>query len=75
MIADGSASSSAFFPAKIDLQEGDTLVLFNAKAEVVNEHIEIQLDYNGGRMEQSRKQVDRVNEDFNLSTKSWVPVE
>ncbi len=56
------------------MREGDSIVLFNAKAEVVKEHIEIQLDYQG-RIDESRRQVDRVSEEFNLSSKAWVPME
>ena len=59
----------------MDVREGDSIVLFNAKAEVVNEHIEIQLDYNGGRMETARRPVEKISEEFDLSSKAWVPIE
>jgi hypothetical protein len=75
VIADSTGTANAFLPSKIDLREGDSLVLFNAKSEVVQEHIEIQLDFNGGRMELSRRPVEKVNEEFNLSAKAWVPIE
>ena len=75
MIGDSTGTAKAFLPDKIDVKEGDSLVLFNAKAEVVSEHIEIQLDYNGGRIEPSRRPIDRVNEEFDLSGKAWVPIE
>ena len=75
VIADSTGCAKAFLPDKIEVREGDSLVLFNAKAEVVNEHIEIQLDFNGGRMEQSRRPVDKYSEDFDLSSKAWVPIE
>lgn len=39
MIGDSSASSSAYLPAKIELKEGDYIVLFKAKAYVWKEHI------------------------------------
>ena len=74
MIGDSTGISNAFLPSKIDMREGDSIVLFNAKAEVVKEHIEIQLDYQG-RIDESRRQVDRVSEEFNLSSKAWVPME
>lgn len=75
MIGDGSAISNAFLPGRIQLREGDSVVLFNAKAEVVQEHIEIQLDSSNGRMELSRRPVDKISEEFNLSAKAWVPIE
>lgn len=62
LVGDSSGVSNAFLPAKIELKEGDSIVLFNAKGEVVNEHIEIQLDFNGGRIEYSRRPVDKINE-------------
>ena len=57
------------------MKEGDSVALFNARAEVVNEHIEIQMDFNSGRMERARRDVDRISEEFNLSAKAWVPIE
>ena len=75
MIADNSGTAKAFLPGKIEVREGDSLALFNAKAEVVSEHIEIQLDFNGGRMELARREVEKISEDFNLSAKAWVPIE
>lgn len=74
VIGDASGVSNAFLPNKIDLKEGDSIVLFGAKAEVVKEHIEIQLAERG-RVELSRKPVDKVNEEFNLSSKAWVPID
>jgi hypothetical protein len=74
VIGDATGVSNAFLPHKIELAEGDSIVLFNARSEVTNEHIEIQLA-NNGRVELSRKPVEKVNEDFNLSGKAWVPIE
>ncbi len=37
----------------------------------MKEHIEIQR----ARVEAGRGQIDKVNEKFNLSEKSWVPVD
>lgn len=74
MIGDSTGVSNAFLPKKIDLNEGDSIVLFGAKAEVVKEHIEIQLA-DRGRIELSRKPVEKVSEEFNLSSKAWVPIE
>jgi len=74
VIGDSTGVSNAFLPKKIDLNEGDSIVLFGAKAEVVKEHIEIQLA-DRGRIELSRKPVEKVSEEFNLSSKAWVPIE
>lgn len=49
-------------------------MFFNARSEVIKEHIEIQLDRRG-RIEKSRRVVKDVNEEFNLSQKAWVPIE
>jgi len=35
VIGDASGISNAFLPSKIDIREGDSIVLFNAKADVV----------------------------------------
>ena len=75
VIADQTGVANAFLPDKIDVKEGDSIVLFGAKAEVVKEHIEIQLDFNGGKIDFSRRKIDRVSEEFDLSAKAWVPME
>jgi hypothetical protein len=74
VIGDDSGISNAFLPDYEPIVEGDYVVLFNARSEVVKEHIEIQLDRRG-RVEKSRREVSKVNEDFNLSQKAWVPIE
>jgi len=56
------------------LREGDSIVLFGARAEVVKEHIELQLAERG-RIELSKKPVAKVAEEFNLSSKAWIPIE
>lgn len=43
IIGDASGVSSAFLHDSEDLVAGESIVLFNAKAEVIHEHIEIQL--------------------------------
>ena len=55
VIADNSGIANAFLPSKIEVKEGDSLALFNSRAEVVNEHIEIQMDFKEGRMERARR--------------------
>jgi hypothetical protein len=74
VLGDSTGISNAFIPAKIDIRSGDSIVLFNAVSKVVNEHIEIQLS-RYGRVEISRRPVDKISEDFNLSNKAWIPVE
>lgn len=74
VVGDSTGVSNAFLPNKIDLKEGDSIVLFGAKSEVVKEHIEIQLAERG-RIELSRKVVEKVSEEFNLSSKAWVPID
>ena len=74
VVGDSTGIANAFLPNKIELREDDHIVLFNAKAEVVQEHVELQLEYNGGRMELSRRPVEQVSEEFNLSAKAWVPI-
>lgn len=73
MIGDSTGVSNAFLPAKIEIKEGDSIVLFNASAKVVKEHIEIQLSRAGG-LERSKDAVNTVSEEYNLSHKAWVPV-
>ena len=75
MIGDASGVSNAFLPGFFEIVEGDSLVLFNGRAEVVNEHIEIQGGISGGRIEKSRRPVEKVNEELNISDKAWVPME
>ena len=59
VLGDSSGVSNAFLPNRIELREGDSIVLFGAKAEVVKEHIELQLAERG-RIELSKKPVEKV---------------
>jgi hypothetical protein len=43
VIGDSTGVSNSFLYDSDDLVAGESIVLFNAKAEVVKEHIEIQL--------------------------------
>lgn len=74
VVGDATGISNAFLPNRIELREGDSIVLFGARAEVVKEHIELQLPERG-RVELSKKPVDKVGEEFNLSSKAWVAIE
>lgn len=74
VLGDETGTSNAFLPENENLYDGESVVLFNARSEVVKEHIEIQLDRKGG-IEKSRREVTKVNDGFNLSQKAWVPIE
>lgn len=74
MIGDETGIANAFLPESEHLYDGEHVVLFNARSEVVKEHIEIQLDRKG-RVDKSRRDVANVKEDYNLSQKAWVPIE
>lgn len=54
VIGDETGISNAFLPDIEPIAEGEYIVLFNARSEVVKEHIEIQLDRRG-RPEKSRR--------------------
>jgi ssDNA-binding replication factor A large subunit len=73
-LGDDTGLVRAFLPDEPALRVGKSVVLFDCEARVVKEHIEVQLGRNG-RIDVARKEVDRVNEKFNLSDKSWVPVQ
>lgn len=70
-MGDETGVVNAFLAESPELIVGRTVALFNAEARVVKEHIEIQR----ARVEAARGQIDKVNEKFNLSEKSWVPVD
>ena len=62
---------NGFLQESEHLVVGKTVALFGAEARVVKEHIEIQR----ARVEIARNAIDKVNDKFNLSEKSWVPVD
>jgi len=49
VLGDNSGVANAFLPEAQDIVEGESIALFNARAEVLHEHIEIQLSRTGGR--------------------------
>lgn len=65
---------NAFLPELAVIGVGKTLVVSRAEARVVKEHIEIQLP-RFGTVEEARNKLEKVNEKFNLSEKSWVPAD
>ena len=73
VIGDETGVVNAFLPEQDSIAVGRTIMLSRAEAKVVKEHIEIQLP-GFGRIEEGRREVEKVNENFNLSEKSWVPM-
>ena len=73
-VGDETGVSKAFLPDVNDVQIDDSVVLFKAQGAVMKEHIELQLG-RGGRVEKARKRVEKVNDEFDLSFKAWVPMD
>ena len=67
MVGNSTGISNAFLPDRIELREGDSIFLFGAKAEVVKEHIKVQLAERG-RLGIARKAVEKFSEEFKLSS-------
>ena len=74
MIGDPKGISDAFLPDRIELREGDSIVLFGAKAEVVKEHIEVQLVERGDWRLPGRG-WRRLVRSFFLSSRAWFCIE
>lgn len=70
-LGDDTGLIRAFLQDSPALRVGKSVALFDCEARVVKEHIELQCR---GKIDAARKEVERVNEKFNLSDKSWVPV-
>ncbi len=71
-VGDDAGLVKAFLTDSPALRVGKSVALFDCEARVIKEHIEIQCR---GRIEAARKDVEKVNEKWNLSDKSWVPVD
>lgn len=74
VIGDESAVVNAFLPADPEIGVGKTVSLINCEAKVTKEHIEVQVSRKG-HVDQAKRKIARVNESYNVSEKSWVPVE
>ena len=61
----------AFMYQSEDLVEDNTVVVFKAMAEVVHEHIELQL-MKRGRVEKARREIRDVNKKVDVSAKEWM---
>lgn len=55
------------------LKEGETIVMFKASAEVVKEHIEVQI-MEGGKVDVAKREVtdNEVDRKTDVSAKEWV---
>jgi len=71
VLGDETGTVKAFLQQNDALAVGKTVILSGAESRVVNEHIEIQR----ARAAPARNAIDKVKESFNLSEKSWVPVD
>lgn len=71
MIGDETGTVKAFLYHNEGLEEGNTIVLFKAKADVNKEHIEVQLGERG-RAELARREIREVNKEVDVSAKEWV---
>ena len=70
-LGDETGLVRAFLQDAPALRVGKSVVLFDCEARVNKEHIELQ---SRGKIDAARKEVEKVNDNFNLSDKSWVPV-
>ena len=61
----------AFLYQSEDLEVDNTVVLFKGIAEVVHEHIELQLQKRG-RVEKARREIRDVNKKVDVSAKEWM---
>lgn len=70
-LGDETGLVKAFLNDSPALRVGKSVALFDCEARVVKEHIEVQCR---GRIDAARREVEKVNDKWNLSDKSWVPV-
>ena len=71
VIGDETGIVKAFMYQADDVEEGNTVVIFKAFAEVVHEHIELQL-MKRGRAEKARREIRDVNKEVDVSAKEWM---
>lgn len=74
VLGDETGIVNAFLPETNAISVGKTIVISRAESKVVKEHIEIQLP-RFGNIEEARGKIEKINEKFNLSEKSWVPAD
>ena len=73
-LGDSTGTVNAFLPDSQHLNKGNTVCIFDAEARVNKEHIELQVQ-NERKIQRGKREIHDVDESFNLSEKSWVPVE
>ena len=71
VLGDETGIVKAFMYQSEDLVEDNTVVVFKAMAEVVHEHIELQL-MKRGRVEKARREIRDVNKKVDVSAKEWM---
>ena len=72
MLGDETGVVKAYVPSNENLKKDNTIVLFRCEANVVKEHIEIQL-MRGGKIDLARnRNIEEVDETTNISAKAWV---
>lgn len=71
VLGDETGIVRAFMYQTEDLEEDNTVVLFKAVAEVVHEHIELQM-MKRGRVEKARREIRDVNKKVDVSAKEWM---
>ena len=72
LLGDETGLVKAFLYQNENLKEGNTIVLFRCEAAVVKEHIEVQL-MRTGKIDMARnRNIEKVDEETNISEKAWV---
>ena len=71
VLGDQTGIVKAFLFQNDSVKVGETVVLFKAEAQVVKEHIEIQL-MERGKVDRARREVRDVDETHDISAKEWV---
>jgi hypothetical protein len=71
-LGDETAVVKAFLPNNEYLQVDETVVLFRCEAEVVKEHIEIQLMRSGKIDKAKNRSIEEVDKSMDISAKAWI---
>lgn len=70
-MGDETAIIKAFVFVDEHVKVGESVVLFGAEAKVIKEHIEIQVPREG-KIDRARRQVEKTNEEVDISAKEWI---
>jgi len=71
VLGDETGIVKAFMYLNDALKEGTTVVIFKAEANVVKEHIEVQL-MERGKVDVARREIRDVNKNHDVSAREWV---